>query len=94
MELLVGDVNPDHVARLAHQYRCTEDVGPIPSRDRARQGLRGNRVEELAGVSEVLGQPPAHLEVELRALLTGDVAVHGLDLIDRPEERTERCADG
>ena len=52
----------------------------MPDSREGRQGLGGNRVEELAGVSEVLGQPPAHLEVKLRVLLTGDVAVHVLDL--------------
>jgi hypothetical protein len=52
----------------------------MPDSGEGGQGRGGNRVEEFARVYEVLGQPPAHLEVKLRLLLAGHVAVHVLDL--------------
>jgi hypothetical protein len=52
----------------------------MPDSGEGGQGRGGNRVEEFARVSEVLGQPPAHLEVKLRLLPAGHVAVHVLDL--------------
>jgi hypothetical protein len=51
----------------------------------ADAGERSDRVcwelvEQIRWVAELLGQPASDLEVELRNVLTGDVAVHVLDL--------------
>jgi hypothetical protein len=56
------------------------EVEVMPHSRERRQRLGWDRVQELAGVAEVLGQVPSHLEVELRLLPAGDVAVHVLDL--------------
>jgi hypothetical protein len=100
VELLVGDIHPDDVARRAHQHRRAEHVGTRP-RAEIEHGLAGSergevevmpharerrhrlgrdRVQQLAGVSEVLGQAPPHLEVELRLLTARHPAIHVLDL--------------
>ena len=51
----------------------------MPDSGERRQRLGGDRVQELAGVAEVLGQAAPDLEVELGMLSAGDVAVHVLD---------------
>ena len=45
-----------------------------------RKRLGGDRVQQLAVVSELLGQRSSEREVELRLLFAGNVAVHLLDL--------------
>jgi hypothetical protein len=45
-----------------------------------RQRLAGDRVEQVGRVADARGDLAADLEVELGLLLTGDLAVHLLDL--------------
>jgi hypothetical protein len=70
--------------------QCGE-VEVVPDSGEGRQRLGRDRVEELAWVSEVLGEAPPHLEVELPLLPAGDAAVHGLDVRLQPLPVYERA---
>jgi hypothetical protein len=51
----------------------------MPHSGEGRQRFGRNRVEELAGVPEVLGQTSSHLEVKRRVPSAGDMPIHVLD---------------
>ena len=95
------DVGARSRAEVEHRFAGLErgEVEVMPHSGERRQRLGGDRVQELAGVAEVLGQAPAHLEVELRLLPARHVAVHVLDLGLQPlavdeRARVELCGSG
>src|SRR5436305_971950 len=67
------------------------EVEVVPHSGERRQGVGRNGVQQFARIPEVLGEAPAHLEVQIRLLLAGNVTVHVLDLRLQPLSIYERA---
>ena len=76
------DVGARSRAEVEHRLAGSErgEVEVMADAGERRQRLGGDRVQERGRVAEALGQAPPDLEVELRRLPAGHVAVHVLDL--------------